>query len=96
MLLPIDQRGTFELKQSGTLLTGTYTLSGGFRGSLRGTLVKSKIHLERIDSRLGRSMDFEGSLSADLMQIRGTWQSYELAEGEGANGQWSATRRLAE
>jgi hypothetical protein len=40
-------------------------------------------------------MEFEGYLSGDGVQIRGSWLSYELADGEGANGDWSARRRAA-
>jgi hypothetical protein len=93
VLLPSSQRGTFVLAQTGTLIGGTYTLEGGWTGSLQGTLVNRKVFLERIDSKLGRSGEFEGYLSSDGSQIRGTWLRYDLS-GEGtANGQWSAVRR---
>lgn len=96
-LLPGAQRGTFELRQTGTVVTGLYRLSGGFTGSLRGTLVKTKVFLERIDSQLGRSMSFEAHISADGNMLRGTWRSYELADGETASsGQWSARRKTEE
>ena len=93
VLLPKEQRGTFDLSQTGAIVTGTYRLSGGFSGSLRGTLVRTKLYLERIDSQLGRSMELEGRLSTDQQKILGTWLSYELADGYGSNGHWSATRR---
>lgn len=96
VLLPIEQRGTFHLDQNGAIVTGTYTLAGGFTGSLQGTLVQNKLYLQRIDSRLGRSMELEGRLSGDRQQIRGTWHNLELADGEGASGQWSAKRRSDE
>ncbi len=93
VILPANQRGTFVLAQNGTLVGGTYTLEGGWSGSLQGTLVNRKVFLERIDSRLGRSGEFEGYLSADGTQIRGTWLRYDLS-GEGmANGQFTASRR---
>lgn len=92
-LLPLDQRGTFSLAQSGTLVSGTYQLDGGWSGSLQGTLVNRKVHLERIDSKLGRSAEFEGYVSSDGSRIRGTWRSYELSAQDPASGQWSALRR---
>ncbi len=93
ILLPANQRGTFVLQQTGTLVGGTYDLEGGWTGSLQGTLVNRKVFLERIDSKLGRAGEFEGYLSSDGSQIRGTWLRYDLA-GEGmANGQWTAARK---
>ena len=90
---PLEQRGNCELEQNGTLVTGTYNLTGGLSGSFEGTLVQRKLVLERIDSRLGRIMSLEGYLSSDGQRISGTWLNYELAGGEGATGQWTATRR---
>ena len=59
----------------------------------KGGLVNRKVYLVRIDSKLGKSMELEGYLSADGKRIRGTWLNFELAGREGATGQWSATRR---
>jgi len=95
VLLPQDQRGTFELTQVGTIVTGVYRLSGGFTGSVQGTLVQNKIYLQRIDSQLGRSMEFEGRLSSDKIWLRGTWHGLDLSGGQAPDGQWSATRRVA-
>jgi hypothetical protein len=91
--MPSGQRGNFQLNQSGTLVTGTYRLDGGWDGSVQGTLVKRKVYLVRIDSQLGRSMELEGTLSGDGEQIRGSWLRYELAGTEGGSGQWSARKR---
>jgi len=93
VLLPTEQRGVFSLDQSGTLVSGTYRLAGGWTGSLQGTLVNRKVFLVRIDSKLGRVMELEGFLSADEDRVRGTWLNYELAGTEGATGHWSAERR---
>lgn len=92
-LLPLEQKGSFELRQSGTLISGTYRLDGGWSGSLQGTLVNRKVYLVRIDSRLGKSMELEGYVAADGRTIRGTWLNYELAGADGSTGQWSASRR---
>ena len=92
-LLPGGQRGQFRIRQSGTLLSGTYTLDGGWTGSLQGTLVNRKVYLVRIDSRLGKMMELEGNLSSDREAIRGTWLNYELAGQQGGTGQWAASRR---
>lgn len=91
-LMPVNQGGMFHLEQTGTVINGTYRLQGGWTGSLQGTLVSRKVYLVRIDSKLGRSMEFEGVLSADGNTIRGTWINYDLAAEGGSQGQWSATR----
>jgi len=96
VLLPLEQRGLFVLRQTGTLVSGTYELDGGWTGSLQGTLVNRKVFLVRIDSKLGRMMELEGFLSGEQDLIRGTWLNYELAGGEGANGHWSAQKRGSE
>jgi len=91
-LLPAQQQGIFTLTQTGTLVNGTYTLEGGWEGSLQGTLINRKIFLVRIDSRKGRMMELEGYLAADEISIRGTWLSYEVLGGDGSRGQWSADK----
>lgn len=93
VLMPAGQHGTLRLEQSGTLVNGTYRLEGGWDGSLQGTLVQRKVYLIRIDSRLGRSMELEGTLSADQQWIRGNWLRFELAGERGGTGEWSAERR---
>ncbi len=95
VLLPLDQKGSCVLHQTGAVLSGTYSLQGGYSGSLQGTLVNRKVFLVRIDSRLGKIMELEGFLAADAKMIRGTWLNYELAGAEGSTGHWSATRRPA-
>jgi len=93
VLMPLEQRGVFSLRQDGTLVSGTYRLDGGWTGSLQGTLVNRKVFLVRIDSRLGRMMELEGFISSEDDQVRGSWLNYELAGGDGASGVWSAQRR---
>jgi hypothetical protein len=92
VMMPREQNGAFNLVQTGTLVSGTYTLAGGWSGSLQGTLVNRKVFLVRIDSKLGKSMEFEGSISGDGTTIRGTWLNYDLGGEGGAEGQWTATR----
>jgi hypothetical protein len=93
LYLPGNYRGVFALRQQGTLLQGVYQLEGGWAGSLQGTLVDGKVHLERIDSKLGRSSELEGILSADGGSIRGTWRNYNLTDGGTSAGAWTASRQ---
>ncbi|MFQ5700913.1 MAG: hypothetical protein ACE5HU_03615 [Acidobacteriota bacterium] len=92
-LLPSGDEGVFALFQSGTIVTGQYVLDGPYRGSLDGTLIDRKVLLHRIDARLGRSMDFSAYLSPDGQSLRGTWENYDLANGQPRSGSWAARRR---
>lgn len=86
--------GKIFLVQQGTLVSGTYELSGGWTGSLRGTLVANKVRLERIDSQLGFAAIFYGelNLTADPNVIRGRWEATQLATGMPSAGGWRAIR----
>jgi len=95
-LLPSGDRGVFALFQTGTIVTGQYVLDGPFRGSLEGTLIDRTLFLQRIDARLGRSMDLSASLSPDGQTIRGTWENHDLANGQTRTGSWAGKRRLPE
>ncbi len=87
-------KGTLFLVQQGTLVSGTYELSGGWTGSVRGTLVANKIRLERIDSQLGFAAIYYGelNLSADPAVIQGRWEATQLAAGMPSAGGWRAVR----
>ncbi len=87
--------GTAYLVHQGTLVSGTYELSGGWTGSLRGTVVANKIRLERIDSQLGFAAIFYGevNLKADPDVIQGRWEATQLATGLPSAGGWRASRK---
>jgi hypothetical protein len=91
--LPSGDKGVFTLRQSGTLLVGEYSLEGGWKGSLQGTFVDGKLLLHRIDSKLGRSSDLEGTLSPDGRTVRGSWQNFILSGGQPTTGSWIAKKR---
>jgi hypothetical protein len=88
---PGPRRGVFRLVLDGTLVWGDYTLDGGFRGSLRGTLVADRLSLERIDSERGIDARFWGGLNRALKKITGTWEATALAPAIGpVAGSWVA------
>jgi hypothetical protein len=90
------QEGVVFLQQQGTLVTGTYSLSGGFSGSFRGTFVAGKVRLERIDSQYGFAAIFYGRLvgRGRNARLQGNWEATQLASGLPSLGTWSATRIL--
>ncbi len=90
--MPAGVTGTFYLEQSGTLVTGQYRLGPLGSGSLQGTFVGGKLHLQRIDAERGRDAELTGVLDPDGRRIRGTWQSFELVQGGIPRGQWVARR----
>src|SRR5262249_15033762 len=42
--LPGANKGTFTLRQTGTIVSGQYQLDGGWKGSLQGTFIDGKIY----------------------------------------------------
>ena len=91
------QDGLAYLQQQGTLVTGTYSLSGGFSGSFRGTLVARKVRLERIDSQIGFAAIFYGRLVGQgrNMRLEGNWEATQLASGLASAGNWTG-RKITE
>ena len=92
------QEGVGYIQQQGTLVTGTYTLSGGFTGSFRGTFVAGKVRLERIDSQYGFAAIFYGRLvgRGKNARLQGNWEATQLSSGLPSIGTWTATRILDE
>lgn len=88
---PGSQRGVFHMSLDGTIVSGDYSLDGGYSGSLRGTLISDRLRLERVDSRLGFSTIYYGRVARDGASITGTWESTELGSGASA-GVWKAVR----
>ena len=88
------QDGFAYLQQQGTLVAGTYALSGGFAGSFRGTFVAGKVRLERIDSQIGFAAIFYGRLvgRGENLRLQGNWEATQLASGLPSRGSWTATR----
>jgi putative component of toxin-antitoxin plasmid stabilization module len=92
LVMESGQEGLVYLQQQGTLVSGTYALSGGFTGSLRGTFVSGKVRLERIDSQIGFAAIFYGRL-VDRGQnptLQGNWEATQLASGLPSRGAWTA------
>jgi hypothetical protein len=91
--LPSNDKAVFVLRQSTALIEGEYQQEGGFRGSLKGTLINGKLILQRIDTKLGAVSDLEGQLSTDQKSIKGTWLSRIIGDGTPVNGAWSGKKR---
>jgi hypothetical protein len=99
IVLPQNQTGTFDLTLNGTLVAGSYTLTGGnlasTAGSFRGTYADNHLRLERVDARRGFDSTFLGSVDPATGRLSGTWTASDLASGQPARGDWSATREGA-
>ena len=84
--------GLLVLDPSGSLVSGSYRLSNGRRGSLRGTFAGDVLELQLVDNALGLIGTIEGRLDASG-DLAGTWQRMDLTSGQGDTaGRWSATR----
>lgn len=91
---PGGTKGAFDLRLDGTLVTGVYQLAGGWKGSLRGTLVGEVVRLERIDTQQGFMASYSGRLVSREggKRIEGTWEATNLAAGMPTAGTWVARR----
>jgi hypothetical protein len=91
---PGGLEGYAGLELDGTLVQGSYQLSGGWSGSLRGTLVARKVRLERVDSQLGFAAVMYGKLvgSGSDATLEGRWEATQLATGMPSGGSWRAER----
>lgn len=89
---PGEQKGVFRMSLDGTLVSGDFTLEGGYSGSLRGTLVNDRLRLERVDSQLGFSTIYFGRLARDGGSIAGTWEATTFGGGAPGSGRWRAVR----
>jgi len=91
---PGGLRGTFDLKLEGTLVNGTYQLSGGWKGSLRGTFIGGNVRLERIDAQLGFVATYSGRMAwrEGERRLEGTWEATNLAAGMPVSGNWVGRR----
>jgi hypothetical protein len=91
---PGGMKGNFDLQLDGTLVTGVYQLAGGWKGSLRGTLISGNVRLERIDSQLGLAAIYTARLVTRDGEVRleGRWESTNLAAGMAQSGTWVGQR----
>jgi hypothetical protein len=91
---PGGLKGTFDLLLDGTLVSGVYQLSGGWKGSLRGTLVGGNIRLERIDAQLGFAAVYTARLAVrgGEKRLEGTWDATNLVAGMPVSGTWVGRR----
>lgn len=91
---PGGQDGVLYLSLNGTLVEGTYRLSGGWTGSMRGTLVAGKVRLERVDAQVGFSAIFYGRVRTDIdpPRLEGRWEATQLATGLPSGGTWIAEK----
>jgi hypothetical protein len=91
-IAPTGEVGLLKLRVEGTLVTGTYRLSGGQQGSLRGTVSNDNLSLERIDSTSGFDSVLEGEFSPSTRKITGEWTAVDLSGGRLGGGTWTARK----
>jgi len=91
---PGGLKGSFDVRLDGTIVTGVYQLSGGWKGSLRGTFVDGNVHLERIDTQQGFVATYDGRLvvRGGEKRLEGAWQATNLAAGLPTSGYWVGRR----
>ena len=90
-LMPLKITGEMQLFQNGIMVTGSYTLSGGWRGNVMGYVAGGKLILERYDAQLGHAGQFVLAVSSDGLNMTGRWQNYDLSIGP-SGGQFDAKK----
>jgi hypothetical protein len=93
---PIKLYGIFELEADNLLVTGTYRLSNGKQGSIRGTLVATRLELQMIDSRQGAVASVKGLFDSEKGEIRGRWLAFDLSTGRPSQGDWTGRKAAPE
>jgi hypothetical protein len=91
-ILPQEDFGLLLLEVEGTLVTGTYRLSDGTRGSIHGTVADNRLDLERVDAETGADSTLEGEFDPETGELAGSWHAKELATGEASSGDWTALK----
>jgi len=91
-IAPTGEVGMLKLRVEGTLVTGTYRLSGGQQGSVRGTVSNDNLSLERIDSTNGFDSVLQGEFSPATRKITGEWSAVDLSGGRLGGGTWTARK----
>ena len=89
---PTEEVGLLKLRVEGTLVTGTYKLSGDRQGSVRGTVTQNKLSLERIDARSGFDSVLQGDFNPGTRKITGEWTAVDLSGGRLGGGSWTARK----
>jgi len=88
---PIDVYGLLSLRQNGAMVEGSYRLSNGRHGSVRGTFAGEQIELQMVDSGQGPIGTIKGDLNSAYEEIVGRWQAMELGDGRPSGGEWTAS-----
>lgn len=84
--------GTVAFRMNGQQVDGTYILSNGATGLIRGELLGRNAILTRYGPGGNKQMRVHGQLSSDGQTMSGDWVATELAGGGQAVGTWSAKR----
>lgn len=84
--------GVFQLDQDGTLVTGSYRMDNGRRGSLRGVFIDGNLRLEQVDVEGGFDALFDARVDVQAGRMVGFWRPMDLADGGPGGGEWAAVK----
>lgn len=90
-LEPIEAYGLLKIEVQGQVVFGSYRLSNGNRGSVKGTWTGERLELDVIHSERGLVGRLSGELDRSRNRLHGRWDAMELGAGRASAGSWTAT-----
>ncbi len=84
--------GTVTFRMSGDRANGTYRLTNGALGQIRGELIGRNIDLVRYGPGGNSQLQVRGRLSVNGQTMNGDWVATELGGGRNTIGKWTAQR----
>lgn len=84
--------GLMKLELNGAVVSGTYRLSNGKQGSVKGNLVGDKLSLTRVDTELGDDLWIEAVFDREAGRLEGNWKAKIMGTGRPDHGEWTAVK----
>ena len=88
----MKEYGTLDIRVSGAIVEGEYSLEGGASGQIRGVFQEGKLKLQSINSASGARYSLEGDVDLEAGTMEGTYLAIVPNSSSGATGCWEARK----